>query len=115
MVMHRQTQHGITKWRLGSEGDEVYGGDEPITYRLAFPAKAGPRPCPVEGCSGQALTRTAMRVHFWNRHVRDTVVILGEVKKPHPWCPMCGMLVPWKALNVTHRRTAQCNRGAERK
>ena len=25
------------------------------------------------------------------------------------------MLVPWKALNWTHRRTAQCTWGAERK
>ena len=27
----------------------------------------------------------------------------------------CVMMVMWKALNVTHQNTAQCNRGAERK
>ena len=53
-------------------------------------------------------------MHFWNRHVRDTVVILEEGKLPHPWCPLCDILVPWKALNGTHRRPSQCNRCAER-
>ena len=57
--------------------------------------------------------RTAMRVHFWHRHVRDTVVILEEGKLPHPWCPIYEMLVTWKALNGNHRRTAQCTWGAE--
>ena len=56
-----------------------------------------------------------MRVHFWHRHVRDTVVILEEGNLPHPCCPLCDIMVPWKALNGTHRRTEQCNRGAERK
>ena len=39
------------------------------------------------------------RVNFWNRHVRDTVVILEEVTPPHPRYPLCDMMVPWKALN----------------
>ena len=37
------------------------------------------------------------------------------VNLPHTRCPLCDMLVPWKALNEMHRRTAQCNRGAERR
>ena len=90
-------------------------GNNPSTYRMVFTAREGARPCPVEGCSGLASTRTAMRVHFCHRHVRDTVVILEEGNLPHPLCPLCDMLVPWKALNGTHRRTAQCNRGLERK
>ena len=56
-----------------------------------------------------------MRVHFWHRHVRDTVVILEEGNLPHPRCPLCDMLVLWKALNGTYRRTAQCTRGEEQK
>ena len=40
-------------------------------------------------------------VHFWNRHVRDTVVILEEVNSPHPWYPMCDILLLWIALNGT--------------
>ena len=56
-----------------------------------------------------------MRVHFCNRHVRDTVVILEEGKLPHPRFPLCYMLVTWKDLNGTHRITAQCTQGAERK
>ena len=43
------------------------------------------------------------------------MVILEEGNIPHPWCPLCDMLVPWKALNEMHRRTAQCNRGAGRR
>ena len=82
---------------------------------MVFPVRAGPRPCPVEGCSGQALTQTEMRVNFWHRHVRDTVLILEEGTPPHPRCPLCYMLVPCKSLNGTNRRTAQCNRVAEQK
>ena len=102
LVTHRQTQKGVAKGGLGPEGDEEDRGDKPITYRLEFPAKAGPMPCPVEGSSGRALTRTAMRVHFWHRHVRNIVVILEEVNLPHTWCPLCDILVLWKALNMTH-------------
>ena len=76
LVAHRQTQNGMAKGRLGQEGNEATRVNEPRTYRMAFPAMEVPRPCLVEGCSGRALTWTATRLHFWNRHVRDTVVIL---------------------------------------
>ena len=56
-----------------------------------------------------------MRVHIWYWHVRDTVIILDEGNLSHPRCPLSDMLVPWKDLNGTHRCTAQCNRGVERK
>ena len=56
-----------------------------------------------------------MRVQFWHRHVRDTVVILEEDNLPHKRFPLCDMLVPWKALNGTQQSTAQCTWGAERK
>ena len=84
LVAHRQTQHKVAKGRLEQEGDEAAGVKNPITYRMAFPAKARPRTCPVKGCSGRALTRTAMMVQFWHRHVRDTVVVLEEGNLPHP-------------------------------
>ena len=68
------------------EGDEADGGgDEPRTYKMTFLTKAEPRPCPIKGCSGRASTRTEMIVHFWHRHVRDIVVILGEGNIPDPW------------------------------
>ena len=47
--------------------------------------------------------------------IRYIVVILEEGNLPHPLCPLCDMLVPWKAMNGTHMRTSQCNRGEERK
>ena len=84
IMAHCQTQPGVAKGRLGQEGDKAAGGDNPRTYRMAFPEKAGPRPCPVEGCSGQVSTQTTIRVHFWHRHVRDTVVILEEGNLSHP-------------------------------
>ena len=56
-----------------------------------------------------------MKVHFWQRHVRDTVVILEEGNLPHPRFLLCDMMVPCKALNGIHGRTAQCTRGAEQK
>ena len=60
-----------------------HGGEEPKTYWMEFP-KGGAKNCPVEGCPGRAGTRTAMRVHFWRRHVRYTVIILEEGNLPHP-------------------------------
>ena len=104
-MAHHQTQYGVTKERLGQEGNEVARDDKPSTNRMAFTTKAVPRPCQVEGCSGQASTQTATIVHFWHRHVRDTVVILEEGNLSHPWLPLCDMLMPWKALNGTHRCT----------
>ena len=63
LVAHRQTQNGVEKRGLGQEGEKGARGDEPMN--LAFPEKSGPRPCPVEGCSGRAATQMEMRVHFW--------------------------------------------------
>ena len=81
------------------EGDKADGGDgDPRTYKMAFPLREGTRPFPVKGFNGRASTRMAMRVHFWHRHVRDTVEILEEGNLPHPQCPLYDMLVPWKAL-----------------
>ena len=54
----------------------------------------GAKECPVGGCPGRAGTRTAMRVHFWRRHVRDTVIILEEGNLPLPRCKNCDMIVP---------------------
>ena len=56
-----------------------------------------------------------MRVHFWRRHVRDTVIILEEGNLPHPRCENCDMLVPWRSLNGRHKDKAMCRSGAERK
>ena len=64
LVTHLQTQNGVAKGGLVSEVDKVDGGDGPRTYRLGFPARSGPRPCPVEGWSGRVLTRTEIRVKF---------------------------------------------------
>ena len=65
MVMHHQNQHIVAKGRLEFEGDKTYGvGEMQRTYNMEFSTRAGPRPCPVKGCSGQVSPRTAMRVHF---------------------------------------------------
>ena len=74
----------MAKEGTGKEGNGEGGGEDPRTYRMEFPTKAGPRSCPVEGCSGQAATRMAMQVHFWHHNVRDTVVILDEGNITHP-------------------------------
>ena len=107
LVEHRQTQHGVSKGGLGQVGDEEGGGDEPRTYMMLFPEKAGTRHFPVEECSGRTEKWTVMRVHFWNRHVRDTVVILEEGNLSHPRCPLCDILVTWRSLSGMHRHTTQ--------
>ena len=63
----------------------------------------------------RAGTRTAMCVHFWRRHVRDTIIILEEGNLPHPRFKNCDMFVPWRDLNGRHKSTMMCKRGAERK
>ena len=106
LVSHLQTHNGVVKGRSGKEGDKEGGGNDPSTFWMSFPKKSGPKPCPVEGCSGRAETRTAMRVNLWHRHILETVVIMEEVNLPHPWCPLCDIMVLWSSLNGMHRRTA---------
>ena len=52
-----------------------------------------------------------MRVHLLHWHGRYTVIILEDGNLPHPQCPLCNILVPWKALNGRHIATAQCAKG----
>ena len=69
----------------------------------------------MEGCPGREGTRTAMRVHFWRRHVWDIIIILEEGNLPHPRCTNCDMLVPWRSLNGHHKSTEMCRSGENRK
>ena len=73
-----QEHRNVQEW--GGKGEPATGGDGDKGKH------GGTRECPVEGCPGRAGTRTAMRVHFWCRHVRDVVIILEEVNLPHPRC-----------------------------
>ena len=105
LASQRMTQHGqATDQRWSWEASDT--GGEPQTYRLDFPTKGGPQSCPVEGCPGRSGTRTDMRMHFCNQHVRDIVIILEEGNPPHSRCSRCNMLVPWRALNGRHHATA---------
>ena len=108
------TQHGKAWERKWAWMDAAMGGEEQQTYRMEFP-KGRTKDCPVEGCPGRAGTRTAMRVNFWRRHVRETVIILDEGNLPHRRCETCDMLVPWRALNGRHKNTAMCKSRVERK
>ena len=112
MASHMMTQHGWVaeaqhSWRI------LDTGDEPRTYQMAVLANTGPQSCPVEGCLGQAATRTAMRLNFLHRNVLVTVVILDKGNIPHPRFIRCNMLFPRWALNGSHPSTAQCARGAD--
>ena len=86
LTSHRVMQHGRAAEEQWSWEASATGG-EPQTYHMAFPTKGGPRSCPVEGCPGRSGTRTEMRMHFFNRDVRDIVIILEEVNLLHPQCP----------------------------
>ena len=82
---------------------------------MSFPTAEGPREFPVDRCRGRAAARTEIRVHFLHIHIWNTVVILEEGNLPHPRCPQCDLLVPWKALNGRHTKTAHCTKVVERK
>ena len=56
---------------------------------MNFPARDDRRQCPVEGCPGVSATQAAMRVHFVNRHVHDTMVILEEDNLPRTPLSLC--------------------------
>ena len=106
LAVHRITQHGLSTeerriWKTSATGEE------PQTYHMAFPAKGGPRSCPVEKCPGRAEMRTAMWVHFLYRHILYIVVILEEGNLPHPRCPQCNMIVSCCTLNGRHNDTTQ--------
>ena len=50
LVMHRQTQHGLDKGGLDSEVDKADGGiDDPRSYIMAFPTRAGIGPSQSKG------------------------------------------------------------------
>ena len=113
LELHRMMQNGKEKEDKWSWTDTATGGGgEPHTYWIEFPSKGGTGERPVEGCLGRAGTWTAMRVHFWRRHVRDIVIILEEGNFPYPRCSRCDMLVPWWSLNGRHKKTAMCRSGA---
>ena len=85
---------------------------------MSFPTAVGPQGfpvCPVKGCRGQSEMMRAMVVHFMQGHVWDNLVILEKGNLPHPWCPWCGIFMPWKALNVQHTTIAQCAMGVQQK
>ena len=111
---HMMNQHGRVA-EVCRQWSTPTAGTGPQTYRMTLLAKGGPRNCPVVGCLGRVATRTAMRVHFWNRHVLDTVVILEEGNSPHPRYDRCYRMVTRRALNRRQLATAQCARGTERK
>ena len=104
-----------------SEGGGGGGGESrdrdgtPAQYWVSFPTILDGLRCPVEGCQGTAASRTNLRVHFAHKHPRDSIVIMGEGKQSHPWCPQCGMFVPQEALNWAHPTSAMCRIGKERK
>ena len=45
-------------------------------------------------------------VHFVHRHALEIEVILEEEYRTYPRWPQCDMLVPQKALNGQHTKTA---------
>ena len=114
LAVHLKTQHGEANGGRQHWGTTHPGGD-PRTYNIDFPTAGGPKNCPVKGCWGQLATRTEIWVHFLHRNVQDIVIILEEGNLPHPQCPWCDIMVPWRALNRRHIVPAQCAKGADRK
>ena len=107
LSIHLMTQHGRAagqrrQWSTPAKGRV------PQEYQTSFLAKGGLHTCPVDGCPGKLVTRTAMRVHFMHRHFLDTVVILEGGTFPHPWFARCTFPVPRRGLNGRHPGTVQC-------
>ena len=88
---------------------------DPSNYWVSFLKGYRLLEFPVEECKGRATSLTNLRIHFLNRHLRDTVVIHDEGNRPHPRYPYCEMFVPWEDLNWSHPETTWCAKGDEKK
>ena len=111
LAAHRQSQHGIGR---GPQWEEKPPPTDPQTYQVSFPKTAELAECPVKIYRGWETRRNNIWIHFVYRLVRDTIIILEEVNRPHPHFPDWFMFVPWSELNKLHPNTALCARGAER-
>jgi len=104
---HMLSQHGVVYL-----DNQPAPADEPAAeYRMNVPGHPISVDCPVDGCDGRATKRYNMRKHFMHRHPNDTPIILEEGNRPLPKCELCGMHVPYIALNSGHQRTATCKYG----
>ena len=66
--------------------------------------------CPVRNCSGCYNNPRAMRIHFRDRHVEDTIVIEQEGRLPR--CTSCGM---FGAVGARHQTTKMCKDATTRR
>ena len=107
---HMMTQHGRAA-EIRQQWSTPAAGIGTQTYRVSLPAKGGPQKCPLAGCTGRVVTRTAIWVNFVHRNFLDTVVIMEEGNSPHPRCTRCNMMFLRRALNRRHPGTAQCKKG----
>ena len=82
MAAHCQTQHGMIWW---PQWASTLPTPPPRLYRVSFPRASGLVGCLVEGCRGQASTRTNLRIHFVHFHMRYTIMILEEGNRHHPF------------------------------
>ena len=55
----------------------------PIIYHVSLLRLVRSIACPEEGCQGRVMIHTNFHLYFDYWHVRDTVAILGEGKRPH--------------------------------
>ena len=62
--------------RVEGWGTHIHTPEEAHHYRVSFPKTLEMIWCPVEGCWGQAMSRTNLQVYFVHHHVRDILVIL---------------------------------------
>ena len=59
----------------------------PSLYRVSYPIAAGFIGFIEGGCKGRVMMRTNLHIHFVHRHMGNTVLILEEGNRPHPFCP----------------------------
>ena len=52
--------------------------------------------------------RTNLCIDFVHLHMRDTIVIIEGVNRPHPHFPACDILFSWDSINQCHPKNALC-------
>ena len=80
---HYQAQHG-KEWLHKCVTPSLT--IDPSLYRFSLTRAAGSIRYPVGSFEGQGTTHTNLRIHSVHCHVRYTLVVMEEGKRPHPLC-----------------------------
>jgi exonuclease III len=94
--------------------EQSMAGEEPTLpqeYCIDILVRAAKIECPVHTCSGRYSNPGALRAHFRDRHLEDTIVIKQEGRLPR--CTNCGIF--GRKVGASHQATKTCREATEKR